>query len=371
MITNDGKELIGKYLLGQVPAYASHISVGCGATPLDSGDPNPVGLATKTVMDFEMDRVPVTSNGFVDDNGVTKLSFTAELPTENRYDITEVALWSAGANNLASNSDSHMIFTFDSELWQTHNTAISSVPFKDVIGDSNGDITATEKVFACSTSNVTLRYGSRTARKEGPRYLNSTILMRGDTSSISGASGSWTASAVSPDTQPTHIHINGINLGISNNSPSDVLKLAFSLIDATALASAGDPDTVKILVEFYRSEITSTSGFAKAEISLAGSVFTGNRYHVVEIPISDLITSQDFTASQIRTCRIFVSVVKSGVPSSDWYLAFDGLRIDNVTSVNPVYKMVGYSVVKIDGTPIIKFQNTNNYIEFRVALGIV
>lgn len=370
MITDDGKELIGKYLLGQVPAYASHISVGCGAVPLESGDPNPVGINSKTVMDFEMDRVPIISNGFVDDNGVTKLSFTAELPTENRYDITEVALWSAGSNNLASNSDSHMIFTFDNQLWQIHNTAIESVPFKDSIGDGNGDITVAEKVFACATNNVTLRYATRTARKEGPRYLNNTIMMRGDTSAISGSAGAWVASAVSPDTVPTHIHINGVNLGISNNSPSDVLKLAFSLVDATALGTAGVPDTVKILVEFYRNEITTTTGYAKAEISVSGSEFTNNRYHVVEIPISSLVTSGDFSASQVRTCRIFVSVEKSSAPADDWYIAFDGFRVDNVTSVNPLYKMVGYSVVKIDGTPITKFQNTNNYVEFRLALGI-
>jgi hypothetical protein len=38
MITNTGKTIIGKYLLGQAPAYASYIAVGCGATPLDIGD---------------------------------------------------------------------------------------------------------------------------------------------------------------------------------------------------------------------------------------------------------------------------------------------------------------------------------------------
>ena len=38
MITNKGKTIIAKYLLGQAPAYASYIAVGCGPQPLDTED---------------------------------------------------------------------------------------------------------------------------------------------------------------------------------------------------------------------------------------------------------------------------------------------------------------------------------------------
>ena len=59
-------------------------------------------------------------------------------------------------------------------------------------------------------------------------------------------------------------------------------------------------------------------------------------------------------------------------PSTDHYLAFDAFRIENVTTTNPLYKLSGYSVVRTDtGDPIIKNQNTNNYIDFRFNLGIV
>jgi hypothetical protein len=33
MITNIGKNLLAKYLVGQTPSYASHIAVGCGTNP--------------------------------------------------------------------------------------------------------------------------------------------------------------------------------------------------------------------------------------------------------------------------------------------------------------------------------------------------
>ena len=36
MITEFGKGIIGKYLIGQAPAYASYIAIGCGATPVSS-----------------------------------------------------------------------------------------------------------------------------------------------------------------------------------------------------------------------------------------------------------------------------------------------------------------------------------------------
>ena len=38
MITNSGKSIIAKYLIGQAPAYASYIAVGCGAQTLNIED---------------------------------------------------------------------------------------------------------------------------------------------------------------------------------------------------------------------------------------------------------------------------------------------------------------------------------------------
>ena len=41
MITNTGKSIIAKYMLGQAPAYASYIAVGCGKKPLQTGNTIP------------------------------------------------------------------------------------------------------------------------------------------------------------------------------------------------------------------------------------------------------------------------------------------------------------------------------------------
>ena len=315
----------------------------------------------KQTLDFEMARVAITSRGFVDDNGTTKLVLTAELPAESRFEITEVGLWSAGSNNLAVDSNSKILFSFQ-ESWEKHASNISTIPFLTTISASSsvGDINVSDNVFAVGTDNQTLNDGLRLKRKEGPRYLNQTILMRGDTSKIQGtvrnitsasANGSlltfsasnsflpgeritvsgtsnslfnifnqpivsacstyftvassitgsstgglcWktgslvTASAA--ESVPIHIHLNSVNMNIQNNSPLDKLKLAFSLVDKTALASAGEPDLVKLIIEFYNSETNNTGQYAYTEIVIDGSEFTNNRYHVATIPLSNIITT--------------------------------------------------------------------------------
>jgi hypothetical protein len=57
--------------------------------------------------------------------------------------------------------------------------------------------------------------------------------------------------------------------------------------------------------------------------------------------------------------------------SSDYYVALDAIRVDNVTTQNPLYGLVAYTTVKnASEQPILKGPNTNNYIEFRMALGV-
>ena len=85
MITNVGKNLLAKYLIGQAPAYASHIAIGCGPNPKavddDFNSLEIQEILNKKNLDFEMFRVPITSRGYVNENGMSKVVLTAELPT--------------------------------------------------------------------------------------------------------------------------------------------------------------------------------------------------------------------------------------------------------------------------------------------------
>jgi hypothetical protein len=314
----------------------------------------------------------------------TKLSLTAELPADSRYEISEVGIWSGANNSLATQYDSRMIFNF-TQSWQLHGNSISEPPLNTNLGfdgtTTTTDIQSTEKVFYANTNDPLFQTNTRRARKEGPRHLNRTLMVRGDLSTITYDSldGDWVA-------EGEHVHLNNINFNLAGNNTSDLLKLALSLVDKTATSLETVKD-VKVFMEFFMNEVNPTSGFAKVQIYIPGSIFENSRYNVSEwelsqnidytnesalttLPYRRFYTSPDFSSTEVRLCRIFVDITKQDDSQSDvHYLALDGFRIDN-TLENPTYKMSGYSIIRGDGSPIIKLTNTNNYIDFRFSLGV-
>jgi hypothetical protein len=88
--------------------------------------------------------------------------------------------------------------------------------------------------------------------------------------------------------------------------------------------------------------------------------------------LQELQKSTDFAWSEINTVRIYACVIKDGVPNPDFYVCLDGLRLENTTSINSVYGLTGYSVIKNTlAKTVIKSANTTSYIEFRFALDVV
>ena len=163
MITNIGKNLLAKYLVGQTPSYASHIAVGCGTKPVVSdytfSSEELTLLKNKESLDFEMFRAPIISRGFVNENGLSKVVLTAELPTEERYEITEVGIFSAGSNPVAGSFDSRVVYSFaDTDNWRYSIDGASPidipVQYSPLDGDSNnGTINQTSKIFSTNADN--------------------------------------------------------------------------------------------------------------------------------------------------------------------------------------------------------------------------
>jgi hypothetical protein len=384
MITNKGKSIIGKYMLGQAPAYASYLAVGCGPIPLQTEDVAD-NFATKENLDFEMFRVPISSRGFVNENGIDKIVLTAELPTEERYEITEVGLYSAGSNPSAGAQDSKTVFAFtQGENWEYHTASSSiAIPVISVPLDANDDdiinATGTENgVFQTNADNSIFYNTDRVDRYERPRFLNNTILMQGDDSDLSidgGGSGGVDHFVVDSG---NHIHLTSPNVDFSQNSPLDELRFAFSLVNRDG-TSAANPDTVRILIDFAGTDSNSPSTYARFEINIEDGVdgydFSTNRYFVVSKQLQELYKSQNFTWNAVTVVKIYVSIFDSlsggYFPTSDYYIALDALRLENVATVNPLYGLTGYSVIKNDNaTAIIKSPNTNNYVEFRFSIGV-
>jgi hypothetical protein len=386
MITNVGKNLLAKYLIGQAPAYASHIALGCGAKPL-AVDAILGDYSNKKNLDFEMFRVPITSRGYVTeldlfDNPISKIVLTAELPTVERYEITEIGVYSSSSNPTAGAYDSKTVYSFStSENWEYHTaTAATTVPV--VSGPLATDplepaiISQPSPVFQTNADNKTLLDINRLNRYESCRYLNNTIFIAGNESTLSIPSGSKMVAAEGSK----HIHLLGANVDLNRNAASDELKLAFSIVNKSAKTTANDvhPTRVKLLIEFADSDAGDAQNYAQFQVDITNGTgagqqnFATNRYVVVTKQLKDLIKSTTFTWNSVNVVKIWASVLGAGgTPTADYYVALDALRLENTSSVNPLYGMTGYSVVKSpDLLPIVKVSNTANLVEFRFALDV-
>ena len=374
MITDKGKSIIGKYLLGQAPAYASYIGIGCGARPLLTNDT--LGdYSDKVNLDFEMLRVPISSRGFVNENGTDKIVFTAELPTEERYEITEVGIYSAQSNPYAGAYDSKSIFSFTStENWNYH-TSSSTTPITSIttgLDENNDNIISTNlKVFQTNADNSIFYKTSRATRYERCRFLNNVIMMRGNDATLTTSGGHFVIGSGS-----NHIHYTNPSVDFSNNSRTDQIRLAFSVVSRDG-ASATVPDTVRILVDFASTDSETPDEFARFEAEVTNGVGAGqydlteNRYIVISKQLQELYTSPNFTWNAVTVAKIYATTIKTGAVSGDYYVALDAIRLENVGTVNPLYGLTGYSVVQNAGAEsIIKSPNTSNYVEFRFSIGV-
>lgn len=385
MITNTGRNIIAKYLIGQAPAYASYIAIGCGAKPLASDD-ELEDYSQKTSLDFEMLRIPIISRGYVNEENVPKIVLTAELPSEERYEITEVGVYSAGANPVSGAYGSKVLKTFVNEPWEYHTVspaqaiAIPTVyePLDGIYADNDihdavsGDPAYGLSVFQTNADNRIFTDQTRINRYERCRFFNNIIVMAGDTSTLNESGGHLT-----PTVGSNHIHLIGTSLDLDRNAPTDELRLAFSVINKSV--SDEDPDLVKILVEFTSSDIYNEPGsqYARFEVILENGTGPGqqdlstNRYVVAIKQLQELYKSSGFTWETVTSIKVYSSVEKDGLPSSDYYVGLDALRLQNTSSLSPVYGLTGYSVIRNTGAKtILKSANTTNFVEFRFAMDV-
>ena len=380
MITNTGKSIIAKYLLGQAPAYASYIAIGCGATPLDTADA--IGdYSTKTNLDFEMFRVPISSRGFVNEDGVDKIVLTAELPTEERYEISEIGIYSAGSNPSAGAYDSKTVFAFtQTENWQ-YITAASAVAIDTesaALDAPNYDniITATDPVFQTNSDNPIFFKSPRVARYERPRFLNNIIMIKGNESDLDIESDSGpTQDTFSIGAGSNYIRLSGTTVDFTKNSPTDELRLAFSIVNRDGTSGAGtQPERARVLVSF---ENTDGTQFARLEAEVADDSsggqydFATERYFVVTKQLQQLYRTSGFDWNAVSVVKIYACVIDGVNPSGNYYIALDALKLENVATVNPLYGLTGYSVIQTLGAAtIVKSPNTSSYVEFRFSVDL-
>ena len=373
LITDSGKQLVAKYLLGQAPAYATYLAAGVGSKAL-SQEETILIPPNKDSLDFEVFRVPITSKGFIKEGGVEKIVFKAEMPSEQRYQITELGIYPAASNSVAGKYDSKLLVTFSpTEQWQyVLNGSASAVPYpneaidSDSANDINNDI---EDVLFINSDSTIFNGQDRKNRNEGPRFLNTSLMING--------SASFLSETFTPTTNSISLENSNINFDLGQNLPDDKLKIALSLVSKTGVTSA-NPDAVRIKIEFINnlSGVAIAAPKATLKISLTDEDFIDEfdnikRYIIVEKTLSQFVKDDNFSWSNVNYIRIYATVIVSNNPSDNYYIVFDGMRLDNLTSENPLYSLFAYNLLKTDdGYPILKQENTSNYIEYRFGIGV-
>lgn len=382
MITNSGKSILSKYLIGQAPAYASHLAIGCGAQPKNLNEAFD-DYSEKKDMDFEMLRVPIISRGYVVEDGTSKIVFTAELPTQERYEITELALYSAGSNQYAVGFDSRVLYYFSrQEPWRLGELPLVAIdkPLDENNNSNNIDqfedddeLEPRPLVFQTNATNKIFSNASRQDRDEQSRFLNNMVLLRGDFSSLD-ENGDILGSS-------NYISLSPISINLDKNAPTDKIKISLSVINREGNLideEPAQPSKVQVLVEFVTTNNESAKFTAEISSTAVGGEadFSSTRYYVLSSDLQDIEKTSGFLWSQVNSLKVYSVVSESDgqggfIESDKFYNALDAIRLDNVNSYNPIYGMTAYTVIKsLDARPIIKLPNTNSLVEFRLSVGI-
>lgn len=322
--------------------------------------------------------IPSTTyiNGGTASAKVSKIVLTAEMPTDERYEMTEIGIYSAEGNPDLPGKDSRQIFNFGhNDGWSLHlgtniediQYIIDSIDGQTVSGtiDPNSSFPL---AFSTKASNAAFNKVDRIDRQERPRFQEDLIMIRGDLSDLS----TWAS------TDQPHIHLQTSFASLATSGPLDDLRLAFSVISRDNSAPI-NPNNVRIMIEFVSGESGTNDIYAKYKIDLSQGLgsnqhdFANNRYVVSSKNMSQIETSSNFSWSSVDTVRIYVSVEDSeGANSDQFYVALDSFRFENQTVENPLYGLVGYSILKnTNQYPIVKESNKSGFVEFRYAVDVV
>ena len=375
MITNTGKGILTKYLLGQTLSYASHIAVGCGATPIST---TPGDYSAKTSLDFEMLRIPIVSRGYVIENGIQQIVFTAEMPSDSRYEISEVGIYPASANPSAPVSDSRTVFTFDqnsSENWLESSS--TEIPLIYTLDDGSGSIvpktgdpltTYTGKVFRSNATNAVFENVNRLTNfnNETPRFLDSALFIAGNAATLP-----YSSDAAVRDATATGVYISyNTPLNLKYYGPNDKFKIALSVINKSS--SAASPEYVSIQIRFKTADSGNYAVLGKALAAGAAWNPDTTRYIVIEEEIQNIKKVGSFLWDNVTSVEISTSVFEGTSVSANYYAVLDAIRVENISSISPVYGLVGYSVIKnTDAVTVNKKANASTLVEFRFAVDVI
>lgn len=365
MITNVGRNLIIKYLLNQAPEFASHIAIGVGGNAIGTTSVSEFDPELTKSLEFEVARVPVFSKGVIKEDGVEKIVFKGQLPTNQRYKITEIGLYPSESNLLAEKYDSKILATFtNNEIWLSGSAGATSpieylgdIPIVGV-GNINMSNYSSKKLYFVDSDSTAFDFIERKDRNEQPRYLSNTILGFGNSASINSNFETTPSSS--------YIENNTVNIDMGNNLPTDKIKLALSVLSKNIGVdpyTVTNPSNVRIVLQFFNN----VPGFPSASVSMSAEStdFDAGRYLVLEKEIAEFNIDDNFSWSNINVIRLYSYVDYS----EDFFMCYDGLKLENISTINPLYGLTAAENIRTDDSyPILKKENSISYVEYRLGI---
>jgi len=370
---------------------------------VQSGATISLDYSGKTSLDFEMLRVPITSRGLATEDGIDMLVLGAEAPTQDRLSITEIGVYSAGANNFVTGSQSGVLHAFANyENWELHNTATTLVTdFPTGLSTDSGSTISLSSATPATYINADRAFfenADRTSNQERPRMYNSTLVLNGKLSYIQNvntlgtmAVGTSSGNLGAGIQDNRHVHLLGQTYAFDQNSPLDEIRVAFSVFykkvvpQVVGSSPNSAPSYIGIIVEFIsEGAAPGTEKYARVKINKNSTDFANSRYFVESVPLSDLEISDDFAWSAVDTIRIYFSAFTGTAPydaadlSDEYSLALDAISFENVydEEQNSSYGLVAYSSVGSTKTisatnyivPIEKTVNNSTLIEYKFPI---
>lgn len=291
-----------------------------------------------------------------------QISLTAEVSDIEKYEITELGLYSLGSNQYTTNSDSRTLLNFTrSENWEYADVSAGTLDTIDYVVSMSDTFSALP--FFASTNDSwwsdEVMDSKRKYRQEKPRMLEDALVVPGNMSEYDASTANdFTAAS-------DYIVFQNPGIDLSRSAATDEISLAFSIVNASATISVV-PTNYYIMLEFGYGNGTDT-----ARLIFSGTEITGNRYMVLTKNVSDIIATSGFSWQNVTSLKIYSSVEVSGTPTSQFAIALDGLRFDNVSTQNPLYALTGYTIVNnSDGTRLEKKANSADLINFRLDFAI-
>jgi len=384
MITNDGKQIIAKFLLGQAPDFATHIAAGCGEFPLFPSQTlsasAQAAMKLNKSLTFEAFRVPIIARGIIREDGVDKIVIKAETPTEQRFLLSEIGFFSAANNSIAANFDSKSLSTFVStEPWvvgsSTSSSTITTIDGSSLY-DSSYNIVASNKAFFINSNSNIFSNSLRIDRREPTRFYNNALAISSSSSYINSS-----LDIASLSSQTYYLQNSNFSADMSRNLPTDQVKIALSLISKVA-SNNTNPSKVRIILDFVNDVPGLNLNAPKARVTaellssdfqqVVGATTYNNRYKVITKTLSQFKKDDSFSWANINLVRLYACAVDASENVLDtYYIAFDGIRLENISTENPLYALVGYNILRNDSAyPVLKSANTNNFIEYRFSIGV-